>query len=348
MKAITFSGIRKVKLSEVAEPRIENPGDALIKVERAAICGSDMHVYHGRETGIDVGTIMGHEFVGTVVETGSRVKNFEHGERVISPFTTNCGTCYYCKQGLTARCNKGQLYGWVENSMGLQGVHAEYVRVPLADTTLVHLPEDISWEEGNLLADIFSTGYFCAEMAEIATDGVYAVIGCGPVGQMAIKAAVMLGAKQLFAIDSIPFRLNMAKQNGEIPINFIEQDVSEVIMQATEGRGVDSVMEAVGGFEPMEVAFKLLRPGGILSTVGVQAYERFPFTPSDIYDKNLILKAGRCSVRYYLNKLIPFVVEKKVNLTDVITRTFELSEGVEAYRVFDEEKESTMKVLLKP
>ena len=348
MKAVTFQGIRKVSVSNVPEPRIESPGDIIVKVERAAICGSDLHVYHGRETGIDIGTTMGHEFTGTVAEVGSEVRNFKVGDRIVSPFTTNCGTCFYCKKGLTARCEKGNLFGWVSKGKGLQGVHAEYVRVPMGDSTLVSLPDDLSWEQGNLLADICCTGFFCAEMAEIEPEGIYAVIGCGPVGQMAIKAAKYLGAEKIYAIDRIPFRLEMAERNGAIPLNFEKQDVGDEIQNVTHGRGADAVMEAVGGYEPMKTAFRLLRPGGILASAGVQAYEQFPFSPPDIYDKNLILKAGRCSVRHYLDKLIPLVQKGELQITNVITHTMELKDGVEAYRLFDEEKNAAVKVLLKP
>ncbi len=348
MKAVTFQGVETVELAEVGDPAILEPTDAIVRLRRAAICGSDMHVYHGRETGIDVGTIMGHEFTGELAEAGKEVHSFNKGDRVVSPFTTSCGSCFFCKKGLTARCTNGQLFGWVEGGKGLQGAHAEYVRVPLADTTLVHLPEELSWEEGNMLSDIFATGFYCAEQAEINEEGVYVVIGCGPVGQMAIKSAVFMGARKLYAVDCIPFRLKMAEAQGAIPVNFMETDPVNFIRDTTDGRGADGVMEAVGGYESMSTAFEILRPGGVLATVGVQAYKSFPFAPPDIYDKNVILKAGRCSVRHYLDRLIPLVQQQKVSLEDVITHTFSLDEGVEAYRVFDEEKDSALKVLLKP
>lgn len=348
MKAITFEDVRKVCLTDVPEPDLESSDDIIVKVERAAICGSDLHVYHGRETGIDIGTIMGHEFTGTVAGVGADIQKFKVGDRVVSPFTTNCGSCFYCKLGLTARCEKGSLFGWLSDGRGLQGVHTEFVRVPMGDSTLTHLPDDLSWEEGNLLADICCTGYYCAEMAEVKPEGVYVVAGCGPVGQMAIKAAIYLGAETVYAIDSIPFRLEMAERNGAIPLNFEKVDVPDEIRKVTNGRGADAVLEAVGGFEPMKTAFRLLRPGGILASAGVQAYDRFPFSPPDIYDKNLILKAGRCSVRHYLDKLIPIVQIGDLQITDVITHTVDLKDGVDGYRMFDEKKNSTMKVLLKP
>lgn len=348
MKAITFQGIKEVALSDVPKPEITSGTDAIIKVESAAICGSDMHVYHGRETGIDTGTIMGHEFTGTVVEVGSGIKNFRKGDRVLSPFTVNCGDCYYCKKGITARCIKSELYGWVENGKGLQGVHAEYVKVPMADSTLLGLPDDLSWEQGNLLADIASTGYFGAELAEVKPEDVCVVVGVGPVGIMAVKASKYLGAKIVFAIDSIDFRLIEAEKNGAIPINYLEEDTLQQVKNATEGRGVDCVIEAVGSKASMDSSFKFLRPAGILASIGVQAFDALPFSPPDMYDKNIVLKTGRCSSRHYAEKLIPIVQSGALKITDVITHTFQLRDGVEAYRFFDENKDECLKVLLKP
>ncbi|OAN61783.1 hypothetical protein A8B79_04995 [Balneola sp. EhC07] len=348
MKAITFQDIRSVSLSEVSDPVLEFPTDTIVKVERAAICGSDMHVYHGRETGIDTGTIMGHEFTGTVVDVGEDVSNFKTGDRVLSPFTVNCGQCHFCEIGLTARCVESQLYGWRENGSGLHGVHAEYVRVPMADATLIHLPDDVSWEQGNLIADIASTGYFGAELAELKSKDTCIVIGCGPVGIMAIKAAVYFGCENIYAIDGIDFRLEFAEQNGAIPVNYLKENAVEKILERTNGIGADSVIEAVGSKASMKTAFDILRPGGILASIGVQAFDQLPFSPPDMYDKNIVLKAGRCSSRSYAEKLIPLVQNGDLQLTDVITHTFDLKDGVEAYRFFDEEKDKCLKVLLKP
>jgi len=348
MKAITFQGIKSVSLLDVQNPEIESPYHAIVKVASAAICGSDMHVYHGREQGLDIGTIMGHEFTGTIVETGSSVSKFKKGDRVISPFTVNCGECHFCSIGLTARCVKSQLYGWQENGIGLQGVHAEYVSVPMADSTLIHLPDDLSWEQGNLLADIASTGYFGAELAEIKEKDVCVIIGCGPVGIMAIKVAKYVKCKHIFAVDSFDYRLAFAEKNGATPINYTKNDPVEIIQKFTKNLGADCVIEAVGSKSSMKTAFALLQAGGILASVGVQAFDQLPFTPSDLYDKNITLKTGRCSSRYYAEKLIPIVQKGELDLTDVITHTFDLSDGVEAYRFFDEEKDKCLKVLLKP
>ena len=246
MKALTFHGKQTIKYETVPDPQIEHPKDVILKVLLTAICGSDLHVYHERETGLDYGTVMGHEFVGEIVEIGNEVKSFQTGDVVYCPFTTNCGECFYCRIGLTARCTKGQLFGWVENGFGLHGGQAEYVRVPLADSTLLRLPENVTLEEGLFLGDIFSTGYFCADMADIKPNGTYTIVGCGPVGLLAILGAKELGAEKIFAIDSVPERLELAERFGAIAVNYQQENPVELIREVTDRRGADAALEVVG------------------------------------------------------------------------------------------------------
>src|SRR6185503_15012518 len=219
MHALTFAGKEIIEYSTVTEPQLLEPTDAIVKTTLAGICGSDLHVYHERETGLDHGTVMGHEFTGIIEETGSAVKKFKKGAKVLSPFTTSCGECYYCRIGLSCRCEKGNLFGWEEKGRGLQGAQANYIRVPMADSTLLPLSNDLNEKKGLLLGDVFSTGYFCADNAGINPKNVHVVIGCGPVGLMTIIAAKHLGAEKLFAIDTIPGRLAKAKESGAIPLN---------------------------------------------------------------------------------------------------------------------------------
>ena len=165
LKALTFHGRETIHLETVPDPEILHPEDAIVQVGLTAICGSDLHVYHCREKGLDSGTTMGHEFMGKVVETGSAVSRIKQGDRVVCPFTSSCGDCFYCRSGLTSRCSRGQLYGWVEKGSGLQGAQAEFVRVPMADAGLLKLAESVTSEQGLLLGDILSTGYFVADQA---------------------------------------------------------------------------------------------------------------------------------------------------------------------------------------
>lgn len=346
MKALTFRGKEKIVFESIADPAILKPGDAIVKVKLSCICGSDLHVYYEHEKGLDHGTAMGHEFVGEIVEAGSEVKLFRVGDQVMSPFTTNCGRCFYCQIGLTCRCEKGQLYGWVEKGKGLQGGQAEFVRVPMADATLEKIPEGVSMEEGLLLGDILSTGFFCAHQAEIKPTGVQAVVGCGPVGMMTIVGAREYGATKLFAIDSVEARLEMAESFGAIPINFKKQDPLEVIKEHNQGRGADAVMEVVGNGNAARLAYDILRPGGIISTVGVCNDQHLAFSPVEAYNKNITYKVGRCPAHFYMNKLIPIVQQKKYDITAILSHRMPLSEGTAGYDIFANKKDNCLKVVL--
>lgn len=344
MQGLTFGGKEIINYSTVKDPALLHPSDAIVRITMAGICGSDLHVYHGRETGLDHGTVMGHEFTGTVEEAGSDVKNFKKGSRVLSPFTTSCGECFYCSIGLTCRCEKGNLFGWVQDGHGLHGAQATYIRVPMADSTLVPLSNDLTEKKGLLLGDVFSTGYFCADNAEIRPGAAYAVIGCGPVGLMTILAAKHLGAEKLFAIDVIPRRLTIAKEFGAIPLSIA--DAKGEILQNTNGRGADAVMEVVGSDQSLELAIDLIRPGGIISSVGVHTAKKFAFSPGEAYDKNLTYKSGRCPARFYSEKLLREEIPQRYAIDDIITHQFALKDGAKAYEVFDKKLDNCIKAVL--
>ncbi|HEY4492133.1 MAG TPA: alcohol dehydrogenase catalytic domain-containing protein, partial [Acidobacteriota bacterium] len=211
MKALVLKRLREISLSECDEPRIEQSRDAIVRVTTTAVCGSDLHIFHGRDQGVRMGTIMGHEFVGIVEEVGEGVKNFAKGDRVVSPFSINCGECFFCLRDLPARCVKSFCFGFVnEEGAGLQGAQAEYVRVPLASSTLVKIPDGPKDEEVLFLGDIFSTAYSCAEAAQIRKGDTVVVIGCGPVGLLCILAARLFQPNMIVAVDSIDYRLEKA------------------------------------------------------------------------------------------------------------------------------------------
>lgn len=346
MQALTFGGKQIIDYSTVKDPELLYPSDAIVKITMAGICGSDLHVYHGRETGLDHGTVMGHEFTGIVEEAGLDVKKFKKGARVLSPFTTSCGECFYCRIGLTCRCEKGNLFGWVEKGHGLHGAQAGYIRVPMADSTLLSLSADLNEKKGLLLGDVFSTGYFCADNAGIKPGGVYAVIGCGPVGLMTILAAKHLGAETLFAIDVIPERLAIAATFGAIPLNPSLTDIKEEILSSTHGRGVDAVMEVAGSDKTLKLAIDCIRPGGTISSVGVHTTKHFSFSPGEAYNKNLIYKSGRCPARHYAEKLLQEEVPQRYAIEDIITHQFSLQEGATAYEVFDKKMDNCIKAVL--
>lgn len=346
MKALTFQGKEDIRYGHLDDPAILTPSDAIVKVRACAICGSDLHVYHERERGIDQGTAMGHEFMGEIMEIGKEVRQIRSGDLVMSPFTTSCGKCFYCLQGLTCRCVNSQLFGWREKGEGLQGGQAEFVRVPMADSTLVRIPDNITVEEALLLGDVLSTGFYCAKQAEVKAGGAYAVVGCGPVGLMAVIGARELGAEQIFAVDSVTERLAKAKEFGAIPLDLATSNVKEHILQATNGRGADGTLEAVGSHSAVRLAFELVRPGGVVSSVGVCNDETLAFSPVEAYNRNLTYRIGRCPARFMMNQLIPIVQKKKYNLTSLFTHRMNLSEGRKGYEIFAGRKDTCLKVLL--
>ena len=348
MRALTYQGVRDLRVETVPDPTLLGPSDAIVAVRLAAICGSDLHVWHGRETGLDSGTVMGHEFLGEVVEVGRDVSRLERGDRVVSPFTTSCGACFYCSRGLPARCTRGQLFGWVERRAGLHGGQAELVRVPLADTTLFPLPAELAHEAGLLLGDVLATGWHAAVMGGVSPGAVTAVVGCGPVGLMAVLAAHELGAEPVFALDTVPERLALAARFGATPVDLKEQDPVVTIRDATEGRGADAVLEAGGTPEATKLAFDLARPGGTLAAVGVHHEAAFPFSPGAAYDKNLTYRIGRCPVRHYMERLLPVAQRRQDELALLFTHRIPLEQSPAGYRIFDTKAEGCIKVILDP
>lgn len=353
MKALVFRGKCSIALEDVPRPTIQADTDVIVSISLCGLCGSDMHPYHCREKGLDHGTVCGHEFVGTVHEVGPKVMKFKLGELVMSPFTTSCGGCFYCARGLTARCECSQLFGWVEQGHGLHGAQAQFVRVPLADSTLVAVPAGISIEQALLLGDVFSTGFYSAENAGIqdyaANDPngagpVVAVVGCGPVGLIAVMAARHLGASTVLAIDSVPERLQLGQKFGTDVVDRSACDAVHAVREKTGGRGADVVLEAVGLPPAFELAFELVRPGGVVSVAGCHAEAAAPL--SMVYNKNLKIMSGRCSARHFMDKLLPLVQENKFDLEAIITHRLPLSP--EAYTLFDSRKDGVIKVVMDP
>jgi threonine dehydrogenase-like Zn-dependent dehydrogenase len=263
MKALCWYGKNDVRVETVPEPKILNPRDAIIKTTLSAICGSDLHLLHGCIPSMKQGDILGHEFMGEVLEVGTEVANLKKGDRVVAPFTIACGRCWFCQQGLTSLCDNSnpnaaaaeKLYGYSASGMfgyshifgGYAGGQAQYVRVPFADTACLRIPDTVSDEQALFLSDIFPTGYMAAENCNIHPGDTIAVWGCGPVGQFAIKSAYMLGAERVIAIDEIPERLELAKTQGKAEVlNFGDGDVVDELKELTGGRGPDGCIDAVG------------------------------------------------------------------------------------------------------
>jgi threonine dehydrogenase-like Zn-dependent dehydrogenase len=255
MKAVVFRGIGDIRLENVPEPRLQKPNDVIVRLTASAICGTDLHMIRGTLPGMQDGTVLGHEGVGVVEEVGSAVRNFRVGDRVVVPSTIGCGNCSYCRAGYYSQCDNANpngpsagtaFYGGPTSTGPFDGMQAEFVRVPFANINLVKLPDAVTDDEAILLSDIFPTGYMAAELAEIHPGSTVAVFGAGPVGQFAIASARLLNAGRIFAIDAIPGRLDMARDQGAECINFEEEDPVQALKGFTAGIGVDRVIDCVG------------------------------------------------------------------------------------------------------
>jgi len=255
MKAVVFHGIGDVRLDNVAEPSLQKPSDALVRLTASAICGTDLHAVRGTLPGMKSGTILGHEGVGIVEEIGKDVRNLNVGDRVVIPSTIACGYCSYCREGYYAQCDNANpngpqagtaFFGGPEQSGPFQGLQAEFARVPFASVGLLKIPNPVTDDQAILLSDVFPTGYFGAEMAEIRSGDTVAVFGCGPVGQFAIASAKLFGAGRLFALDTVPSRLEMARAQGAEVIDFNADDPLTALLELTGGIGVDRAIDAVG------------------------------------------------------------------------------------------------------
>ncbi len=262
MKALTWHGKHDIRCETVPDPKIERPGDAIIKVTACAICGSDLHLYDGVMPGMERGDVLGHETMGEVVEVGSEVGNLKPGDRVVVPFTISCGQCFFCKRGYFSGCERSNpnaeaaakiwghspagLFGYSHLLGGFPGGQAEYLRVPYADVGPIKVPEGLTDEQVLFLSDIFPTGYMGAEFCDIKGGETIVVFGCGPVAQFSIRSAFLLGAERVIAVDTVPERLKMAADAGALTIDFMREDVHERIQELTHGRGADACIDAVG------------------------------------------------------------------------------------------------------
>lgn len=306
MKAAVLVGPGKIEVQDKPIPKA-SAKSAVVKVLETCLCGSDLHYYRGH---IDVGTgfTMGHEFTGIISEVGPEVKDFKVGDKVVSPFTICCMQCYYCKVGLTCRCDQSRVFG----SPALEGAQAEYVDVPLADTTLFVAPPDVEDETLILMADIFPTGYYAASNAmknlndAEKEDLTVVVIGAGPVGLCAVTSAKHFKPKRLFVVDSVQERLERAHtMHGATPLN-LKDDPKAEILKATNGRGADVVLEIVGQADALRLAFDCVRAGGFIHSVGMH-HAPLPIGGYEAYGKNVRMQFGRCPVRHLFREVSPFL-----------------------------------------
>jgi threonine dehydrogenase-like Zn-dependent dehydrogenase len=389
MKALCWHGKKDIRWDTVPDPVIEHPRDAIVKVSACAICGSDLHLFDGFMPGMEHGDIMGHEFMGEVMEVGAENNALKPGDRVVVPFTIFCGECEQCKRGNFSVCertnrNKAEadkvfghttagLFGYTHLTGGYAGGQAEFVRVPYADKTHIKIPDGLKDEQVLFLGDIFPTGWQAAINCEIEPTDTVVIWGAGPVGQMAIRSAVLLGARQVVAIDRVPERLAMAQAGGAIPINFEDESVLDRLNELTQGKGPEKCIDAVGMeshatrtldsiYDRAKQAVMLesdrphvlremiyvCRPGGILSIPGVYGglIDKIPFGAA--MNKGLTWRMGQTHVNKWSDDLLRRIADGQIDPSFVITHTVPLERGPEMYKVFREKEDGCIKVVLKP
>ena len=344
MRALVYHGARDIRCETLPDPAPDGPGGAVVRIERTAICGSDLHIYHG-----DMGEGrfgVGHEAIGEVVETGSGVQGFRSGDRVLVSGVVGCASCPACRRSAVTECEGAgaRVFG---TNQGLAGGQAEAIAVPDADAALHAIPDGVSDASAVLLTDILPTGYYGAEMAEIEPGHDVAVIGCGPVGLMAIQSAWLFGPRRVFALDRVPERLAAARDLGATTID-VSGDAHAQVLEATDGLGPHSVIEAVGADATIQDAMALVRRGGRVSVIGVNMNPALPFPMMLALAKGLTFRTGVCPVPRFWRHLVPLLAEGKLAPDFVFTHQMALGDGPEAYALFDSRREGVLKVLLDP
>lgn len=343
MKAVVLKEVHYLALEEVPEPEIQYPTDAIVRVTTTTICGSDIHIKHGMMPWIRPGTIIGHEFVGTIEETGSEVKRFRPGDRVAAAAATWCGVCSECRRGYVTYCSNGGIWS---DKPGLDGAQAEYIRVPFADRCLTPIPDSVPDDQAVFIGDIFSTGFHAAYEGGIKPGDTVAVFGCGPVGICALISAQLFGAKEVFCIDLLDNRLALAKQYGGHPLDAKAGDVAERIKECTNGVGADVVIEAIGNTKTLRQALSCVRRSGTVSVVGLFS-ETVELPVQELGFYGVTVKMGLVQP-VWMDRLMGLVESKRVDLTPLATHRFSLSDAMKAYEVFESHPEQCLKVLLKP
>lgn len=345
MKALRYYGPRDVRYEAMDDPAPESTAEAVVKVEACSICGSDLHIYHGHGFSEDTGFCVGHEAVGEVVEIGSGVHRLKVGDKVMLPAAVGCGRCRSCLSGVVNLCENGpgRCYGL---SSSLQGSQAEAVRVPAADMNAVIVPEGVSMEQALMMTDALATAWYGARNADIRPGSGVAVIGLGPIGLMVVDSAMVMGAHVVYAIDPVPERRALAEAAGAIALH--PDEALERIKADTGGRKLDCVVEVVGSDATVEFALRLVRPRGTVSVIGVQQSRRFPFPLERAFTAGLTFRAGTCSVPEELPALFPLVRSGRLKPERYISHRLPLSEGAEAYRLFESREAGALKMVLLP
>jgi 2-desacetyl-2-hydroxyethyl bacteriochlorophyllide A dehydrogenase len=344
MRAVTFQAPGEVRVEEKPDPELSAADEALVRVEASGICGSDLHIFHGRVP-VEQGFTIGHEFVGTVLAAGPDVERVAVGDRVLGCFHTACATCTPCLRGDYHRCDKGQTFGHGSHLGDLQGAQAEQLLVPRANLTLRRVPEGMSDEVALFAGDVMGTGYHAVAHAGMRSGDTVAVLGLGPVGLCAVQAAIASGAARVFAIDSVPERLAMAERFGAAPLHLTEEEPKRAVRSATEGRGVDVVVDAVGDPGPLAMAVSLVRDAGTISGIG--AYAGKGEAPLGLaWLKGVTLRLGLANVIAHVDRVLDLIEAGRLDPSPLVTHRMRLDQAAEAYELYDNRE--ALKVVLTP
>jgi len=342
VQAVTFQAPGEVRLEERPEPELKQRDDAVVRVEATGVCGSDLHIYHGRVE-IEPGFTIGHEFVGTVLAAGDGVSEVAEGERVLGCYCSACGNCFFCRRGDFHKCDDGRVFGHGKTLGSLQGAQAEQVLVPHANLTLRRVPEGMSDDAALFAGDVMGTGYHA--VADVEPGDVVGVLGLGPVGLCAVQAAKAAGAAKVIAIDSVEDRLEAARAFGAEPTHLSEDDPRAAVKAATEGRGVDVAVDAVGHADALELACRLARKAGTVSAIGVYA-ERIQVHMGIVWIKALTLKTGHANVIGHVDRVLSMMAAGVIDPTPLVTHHMSLAEAEEAYAVYD--RREALKIVMTP
>ena len=375
MKAIVYEGVKDVRVEEVLDPTIEKDDDIIVKVTSTAICGSDLHLLHGRLPALKPGFVLGHEAMGIVEEAGQGVTNVKKGDRVIVPFPVACGHCFFCEHGHFSQCDNsnpngeaGGLFGYSDAYGGYAGGQAEYLRVPYANVGPVVVPEELSDEQVLFLTDILPTSRWGVDIGNVKAGDTVVVLGCGPVGLLTIKWCILLGARRIIAVDGIDYRLKHAKAYGVETINIEDYDNTGLEIKERTHGGADVVIDCVGldgrmsFMEKLEAAMKLqagsksaieiyseaVRKCGTIAMIGVYGGRYNTFPMGNFFSRNITLKMGQCPAQAYVRPILELIQRNEFDATDIITHTLSLKEGSYGYSIFDNKEDGCIKVVLKP
>jgi 2-desacetyl-2-hydroxyethyl bacteriochlorophyllide A dehydrogenase len=344
MRAVTFQAPGEVRVDERPDPELQSRDEAIVAIEASGICGSDLHIYHGRVE-VAPGFTIGHEFVGRVMRAGDDVTRVKEGDRVLGCFHTACGTCFFCLRGVYQKCERVRVFGHGETLGSLQGTQAEQAVVPMANMTLRRVPEGLSDEVALFAGDVMGTGYHAVAEAGVKPGDSVAVLGLGPVGLCAVQIAVSAGAAPVFAIDTVADRLAVAESFGAVPVHLTEQSPRDEIRKATEKRGVDAAIDAVGHPDALDTAIRLTRNAGTVVAIGVYA-EPCQVHMGLVWIKAVTLRSGQANVIGHVDRVLGMLAAGTLDPTPLVTHHMSLDDAPDAYAIYD--RREALKIVLTP